>query len=76
MYSATLDQVLDSVMHLPPEQRETLVDILMRREAEARRQEIAADAQRSLARFRAGEYRAQNADEVIAELRLIREQDE
>ena len=76
MVTATLDQVLDSVMHLPPEQRETLVDILMRRAAEAHRQEIAADARRSLASFHAGEYRAQNADEVIAELRLIREQDE
>ena len=27
MNTATLDQVLDSVMHLPPEQRQTLVDI-------------------------------------------------
>ena len=76
MVTATLDQVLDSVMHLPPEQRETLVDILMRRAAEAHRQEIAADARRSLASFHAGEFRVQNADEVIAELRLIREQDE
>ena len=57
MVTTTLDQVLDSVMHLPPEQRETLVDILMRREAEAHRQEIAADARRSLASFHAGEYR-------------------
>ncbi len=76
MSIATLDQAIDSAMQLRPEQRAMLVDILTRREAEARRQEIADDARRSLASFRAGEYQAQSAEEVIEELRLFLEHDQ
>lgn len=76
MSTATLDQAIDSAMQLRPEQRAMLVDILTRREAEARRQEIADDARRSLASFRAGEYQAQSAEEVIEELRLFLEHDQ
>jgi hypothetical protein len=76
MSTATLDQALDTAMRLPPELREMLVDILKRRGTDARRQEIAADARRSLTSFRAGEYRAQTAAEAIDELRLLLEQDE
>ena len=76
MSTATLDQALDAVMHLSTEQRKMLVDILRRREAEANRQEIADEASRSLAIFRAGEYRALTANEAIEELRSLLEQDE
>lgn len=76
MSTATLDQAIDSAMQLRPDQREMLVDILMRREAEARRQEMADDARRSLASFRAGETQAQSAEEVIEELRLFLEHDQ
>ena len=71
MSTATLDQALDAVMHLSTEQRKMLVDILRRREAEANRQEIADEASRSLATFRAGEYRALTANEAIEELRSL-----
>ena len=65
----TLDQAIDTVMQLPPEQREMLIDILHNRYIEERRNEIADDAQKSLAAFRAGSLKLQSANEVITELR-------
>ena len=64
----TLDQAIDTILQLPPEQREMLVDILRNRQIEERRQEIAADARQSIAAFREGKLKVQSADEVIAEL--------
>jgi hypothetical protein len=55
-------------LQLPPEQRERLVDILRNRQLEARRQEIAADARKSIAAFREGKLKAHSAEEAIAEL--------
>jgi len=72
----TLDQAIDTVLRLPPEQREMLVDILRNRQIEARRQEIAADAQKSITAFREGTLNVQSADEVIAELHRALEDDE
>jgi len=69
MSDATLDLTLDMAMRLPEDQREMLLDILKRRDIEARRKEIARDAHSSLEAYRAGEYRPQSADAVIRELR-------
>lgn len=69
MSTITLDQAIDVAMQLPLEQREILLDVIRRRDIEARRQEIARDAEESLAAFRAGELKPQSADEVIRELR-------
>lgn len=69
MSSVTLDEALDTIMQLPREQQEMLMEIWYRRRIEARRQEIARDAQDSLAAFRAGQYTPQPVDSVIAELR-------
>ena len=69
MSTITLDQAIDVAMQLPLEQREILLDVSRRRDIEARRQEIARDAEKSLAAFRAGELKPQSADEVIRELR-------
>lgn len=41
---------------------------LRNRRIEARRQEIAADARRSIAAFREGKLKAQSAEEAIADL--------
>jgi len=71
MDTVTLDQVIDIAMKLPFEQREMLVDIIHRRQVEALRSEIAADAQAALAEYRAGKLRSQSADEII---RLLREE--
>ena len=68
MSKATLDQVLELAMQLPPEQMEMLLDILKRRRSEGNRREIAQDAQASLAEFHAGHLVAQPVGEVIREL--------
>jgi hypothetical protein len=69
MSTVTLDKALDTVMQLPPDQQEMLLDIVRSRYIERRRQEIAEYAQQSLAAFRAGQLKPQAASEVIAELR-------
>lgn len=66
--TVTLDQALDTALQLPPEQREMLIAILRSRQTEARREEIAADARKSIAAFREGKLEAQSAEEAIAEL--------
>ena len=71
MPEVTLDKVLESVMQLPEEQQEMLVEIIKHRHIEARRQEIAQGARESLALFRGGKLRPQTADEVIQELRRL-----
>lgn len=70
MNTVTLDQAIDTALQLPPEQREMLVDILRNRQIEARRQEIAAEARKSIAAFRKGKLKAQSAEEAIADLQL------
>ncbi|MBD2081995.1 hypothetical protein [Leptolyngbya sp. FACHB-17] len=65
---STLDQGLESALQLPYEQQEILVKILQNRYHESRRAGIATDAQQSLAEFRAGKFRSQPADSVIAGL--------
>ena len=71
MSEITLDTALDTVMELPLEQQEMLLDIVRKRHIERRRREIARDAQESLATFRTGQLRAQSATEVIVELRRV-----
>ena len=66
---ATLDQALDTVMQLKPKQREMLIHIVRRHEISARREEIARDANKSIAAFHAGELKAQPVEDIIAELR-------
>ena len=65
----TLDQALDTVMQLKPKQREMLIAIVQRREIQARREEIARDANKSIAAFHAGELKPQPVEDIIAELR-------
>lgn len=66
---STLDQVLETASQLPYEQQEILIKILQNRHHQSRRAEIAAEAQHSLADFRAGNFQPQSAKSVIAELR-------
>ncbi|MEX0272233.1 hypothetical protein AB3R30_24230 [Leptolyngbyaceae cyanobacterium UHCC 1019] len=65
----TLDQVLETALQLSYDQQEMLIKILQNRHHESRRAEMAADAQLSLADFRAGKFRPQSAENVITELR-------
>lgn len=66
--TVTLDQAIDTALQLPFEQREMLVDILRSHHIEARRQEIAADARKSIAAFREGRLKAQSIEEILADL--------
>ena len=65
----TLDQALDAVSALPPDQQEMLAEILRKRQIEERRNEIAASAREAIGACQAGELKPQSADEVIADLR-------
>jgi hypothetical protein len=73
MKAVSLDQAIDVAMRLPREQREMLVNIIRRREIEARREEIAKDARASIAAFRAGKLKPQSVDKIIRELRQTSE---
>lgn len=66
---STLEQALDTVCQLPPEQQEMLIDIIQNRLIEARRKEIAQDAQAVIVAFHEGRLKPQFAKYIIAELR-------
>ena len=72
----TLDQAVDAAMQLSLEQREMLLTIIRGRQIEARRSEIARDAQESLAQFRSGELEPSTAENIIEELHLALEEGE
>jgi hypothetical protein len=69
MDTITLDQAIDTVMQLPVEQQEMLVDIIRNRHIEMRRREIARDAREAIAAFHAGKLKPQPVQEIIMELR-------
>jgi hypothetical protein len=71
----TLDRALETVMQLSLDQQELLIEILRQRHIEASRNEIAKDAQESIAAFKAGKLKPQSAESIIAELRLSLEED-
>lgn len=66
--SVTLDDAIDTASRLPKDQQQMLIDILRNRQIDARRQEIAEDAQQLVALFRQGKLVAQSAKDVISEL--------
>lgn len=68
MNTVTLDQVIDSVMQLPQEQQEMLLEIVHSRHIASRRRKIAEDARISIAAFQAGELRTGTAGDVVANL--------
>ncbi len=73
---SNLDKILDEAMNLTLEQQEMLVQVLQRRMMERRRDEIAQDAELSLAEFKQGKLKIQTATEAIAELRDYIQQEE
>jgi hypothetical protein len=74
--TVTLDQAIDAAMQLPPAQQDMLLEVLRSRRIEARRAEIAANARDSIAAYRSGQFKAQSAETVIAELRQTLEDSE
>lgn len=67
----TFEQILDSVMELPSDQRSMIVDILQNRSVMDRRREIAANAESSMELYRTGKLKSQSAEELISELRSL-----
>lgn len=59
------EQIVDMVMRLSPEQQDTLADLLKGWRIDARRREIARDANDSLNAYRAGKFKAQSALTII-----------
>jgi len=74
--SVTLDEAIDTASHLPADQQEMLIEILRNRRIDARRQEIAEDAQQAIALFRQGKLTPQSATDVISELHEGLEKDQ
>ncbi len=67
----TLDQVLDSAMLLNPEQQDTLIEIIQKRQIEAWRKETAISASQAIQEFHAGNLKPQSAEDIIAHLNTI-----
>ena len=65
----TLEQALDTVSELPPDQQEMLADILRRRQNDAWRRRTAAEARELISAFHEGKFKAESSDEVIQCLR-------
>ncbi len=72
----TFEQVVETAKQFPPEQQEMLIDLIRGWRIEARRREIAHDAQESLAAFRSGQLEPQSAQEIITELERASEDEE
>jgi hypothetical protein len=72
MTMITLDEAIDTVMQLSFEQQEMLLEIVRRRHIESRRNEIAADAQQSIAAYRAEQLKPQTLNEIFGELNQVR----
>jgi len=64
----TLDYALDMVMQLPYQQKQTLLEVLWRRQIEERRAEIADNARQAIQAFQAEELRAESVEDVIVRL--------
>ena len=69
----TLTDVLDAVEQLTDEDQEALANIIRQRQIERRRDEIARDAQESMAAYRAGLFPSYTAEEAIAHLEMVLE---
>jgi hypothetical protein len=68
MSTITFEQAIETVNQLPFEQQEMLVDLLHKRLIQTRRNQMANDAQESLAAFRQGAFTAQTANQLIQTL--------
>ncbi len=65
----TFENALDVMSQLSIEQQEILIDILRKRNAEARRKEILAECREGLAEYRSGILESQTAEAAIMDLR-------
>jgi len=64
----TINSTLEDIMQLDFASREILIEILQKRQIEARRHKIAKTAKKSLREYRSGINAPLSADDVIAKL--------
>ena len=67
----TLDSTLDSIMQLDFASREMLLEILQKRQVEARRDEIAKNAKKTMKEYHNGQLVPMTAKEVIDRLNSL-----
>jgi hypothetical protein len=67
----TIDSTLTDIMQLDYNSREILLEILQKRQIEARRDEIAKNARKSIKEYQAGNYTPLSADEAISHLNSL-----
>lgn len=67
----TIDSTLNDFMKLDYNTREMLLEILQKRQIEARRKEIAKEAKHSLKDYKEGKLKAETAEELIARLNAL-----
>jgi hypothetical protein len=67
----TLDQALTDIMQLDHNSREMLLEILQKRQIEARRDEIAENAEQAINDFHAGNFTPMSAEEAIKNLHAL-----
>ncbi|MBL4678696.1 MAG: hypothetical protein JKY70_21245 [Mucilaginibacter sp.] len=67
----TIDSTLEDIMKLDYTSREMLLEILQKRQIEARRDVMAKNAKQSLKDFNAGKLSASSANEVINKLNSL-----
>jgi hypothetical protein len=65
---ATIDSALDEIMKLDFDSREMLLDILAKRQIEARREEIANNAKKTYEDYKFGNLEPLSAEQVIGKL--------
>lgn len=68
---ATIDSTLQEIMQLDYSSREMLLEILQKRQIEARRNDIAKAAKQSLKDYHAGKTVPLTADEAISRLNSL-----
>lgn len=68
---ATINSTLEDIMQLDYASREMLLEILQKRQIEARRNEMARTAKQTLKEYHSGKNLPLNADEVIKKLNTL-----
>ena len=64
----TFDEILDAVEHLPPDQQADLLQVIQRRLAEHRRQDIVQDVRDGRAEFDSGGTKPSGVDDIMREI--------
>jgi hypothetical protein len=67
----TIDSTLDDIMQLDFASREMLLEILQKRQIEARRNEIAKNAKQSLKDYHEGKLTPLSANQTIKKLKAL-----